>query len=60
MRIASVKGYWSTNIGNSLFQISAEGIFNEIGVEVITVPDVPGFMNVKKEILKIILNLWIF
>ena len=48
MRIASVKGYWSTNIGNSLFQISAEGIFNEIGVEVITVPDVPGFVNVKK------------
>jgi hypothetical protein len=48
MKVASVKGYWSTNIGNSLFQISAEGIFNEIGAEVITVPDAPGFMNVKK------------
>jgi len=48
MKIASVKGYWSTNIGNSLFQISAEGIFNELGHEVISVPDVPGFMNVKK------------
>ena len=48
MRVASVKGYWSTNIGHSLFQISAEGVFNEIGAKVITIPDVPGFMNVKK------------
>ena len=48
MKIASVKGWWSTNIGNSLFQISAEGIFKELNAKVITVPDVPGFMNVKK------------
>lgn len=48
MKIASVRGWWSTNIGNSLFQISAEGLFNEIGAHVITVPDAPGFMNVKK------------
>lgn len=48
MNIASVKGYWSTNIGNSLFQISAEGVFNELKMNVTTVPDVPGYMNVKK------------
>ena len=47
-KIATVRGWWSTNIGNSLFQISAEGIFKEIGSQVITVPDAPGYMNVKK------------
>ena len=48
MKIASVKGWWSTNIGNSLFQISAEGIIKEINAEIITVPDAPGYMNVNK------------
>lgn len=48
MKIASVKGWWSTNIGNSLFQISAKGIFEELGLDVVSVPDAPGFINVKK------------
>ena len=48
MKIASVEGYWSTNIGNAFFQISANGILNDLGFEVFSVPDVPGFINVKK------------
>lgn len=43
-----MKGWWSTNIGNSLFQISAKGIFEELGMDVVSVPDAPGFINVRK------------
>ena len=45
MKIATVEGYWSTNIGNALFQISAQEVFKSIGAEVV-VPDLPGYINV--------------
>lgn len=48
MKIANVRGYWSTNIGNSFFQISSEGIFNELNVSSFSFPDAPGYINVGK------------
>lgn len=48
IKVATVEGYWSTNIGNALFQISAQEIFKSIGAEVIVVPDFPGYVNVKR------------
>lgn len=48
MKAATVRGYWSTNIGNSLFQISAQGLLKDLGLKTIWVPDVPGYINVKK------------
>ena len=48
MKIATVEGYWSTNIGNALFQISAQEIFKSIGADVIVVPDLPGYINVAR------------
>ena len=48
MKITNVKGWWSTNIGNSLFQLSSQEILKELGFTVIEVPDMPGFMNVRK------------
>lgn len=48
LTIATVEGYWSTNIGNALFQISAFEIFSELGYNVIKVPDLPGYINPSK------------
>lgn len=48
LKIATVEGYWSTNIGNSLFQLSAQEILKDLGAEVIVVPDLPGYINVNK------------
>lgn len=47
-KIASVRGWWSTNIGNSLFQISAQGLLEELGHQVFLTPDAPAYANVKK------------
>lgn len=48
MKVATVRGFWSTNIGNSLFQLSAKGLLDEVGFETYWVPDSPGFISVKK------------
>lgn len=48
VRVATVEGYWSTNIGNALFQISAKEIFKRLDAEVVVVPDMPGYIQVSK------------
>lgn len=47
-RIATVEGYWSTNIGNSFFQLVAQEVLKDLDYEVVIVPDVPGYINVSK------------
>lgn len=48
MTIANTRGYWSTNIGNSFFQICSEGILNEINANSFALPDAPGYINVRR------------
>jgi hypothetical protein len=47
--IAVVSGYWSTNIGNSFFQLGAEYALRQAfpGARIVLVADQPGYYNVK-------------
>ena len=49
--IAVVSGYWSTNIGNSFFQLGAEYVLRRAfpGARILLVADQPGYYNVRKE-----------
>ena len=47
MKIGTVSGWWSTNIGNSFFQLAAEFILRKSGHQIISIPDFPGYYNVK-------------
>ena len=47
--IAIVAGYWSTNIGNSFFQLGAEYLLHQVFPEdrVVMLSDQPGYWNVR-------------
>lgn len=49
-KLTIVTGYWSTNIGNSFFQIGAEYILKEAfpQAKVVLAPDQPGYYNVSR------------
>ena len=48
--VAVVAGYWSTNIGNSFFQLSADYVLKQAFPEarVVLVADQPGYYNVRQ------------
>ena len=48
--VGVVAGYWSTNIGNSFFQLGAEYVLKQAFPEarVVLVADQPGYYNVKR------------
>lgn len=49
MKIGVISGYWSTNIGNSFFQLGAFWLFQKIfpEAEIFLVPDVHGYVYPK-------------
>jgi hypothetical protein len=49
MRIGNVVGYWSTNIGNSFFQLSAEKLLKEMGHDVFNIPDLSGYADLQSK-----------
>lgn len=48
MKVVTVEGWWSTNIGNSFFQIGSDVVMNKLGVQTTRIPDFPGYWNVNK------------
>jgi hypothetical protein len=49
IKIGTVEGYWSTNIGNSFFQMVAKEMLGRLDVEVVVLPDVAGYANINKD-----------